>query len=178
MSYDDNDGVPKEDEDINGNGNYEDDDTDGDGYPNYRDIDDDGDNKLTKDETTDVSIFPITTNNNPQNIDTDGDGTPNYLDNDDDGDGILSVFESEVADENGNTIVDYLDSSSVQKIDAGTPAINTYFVNYIMVFQFQSLTLSNDTNTINYRDGYTYGTKSGQNESTDLSIDTGSTDNN
>ena len=47
LTEDDNDGIPAEYEDVNGNGNLIDDDTDGDGLPNYLDVDDDGDNVLT-----------------------------------------------------------------------------------------------------------------------------------
>ncbi|MEO6348297.1 MAG: hypothetical protein ABIO60_10360 [Aquaticitalea sp.] len=81
---DDNDGIPTEFEDINGNGNFDDDDTDGDKIPNYLDDDDDGDNVKTINENVNFDI-----NNNLENaLDTDGNGVPNYLDNDDDGDGI------------------------------------------------------------------------------------------
>lgn len=83
LEEDDNDGIPKELEDLNGNGNYDDDDTDGDGVPNYLDDDDDGDNVKTKDEFVNFDIA----NNLSNALDTDGDGTANYLDSDDDGDG-------------------------------------------------------------------------------------------
>lgn len=81
---DDNDGIPKELEDINGNGNYDDDDTDGDGVPNYLDDDDDGDNVKTIDEFINFEMA----NDLSNAVDTDGDGIPNYLDNDDDGDAV------------------------------------------------------------------------------------------
>ncbi|RAJ16329.1 hypothetical protein [Olleya aquimaris] len=85
---DDNDGIPAEMEDINGNGDLYDDDTDGDGLPNFLDVDDDGDNVLTVTELTDFDDND--TDNDPLTDpeDTDGDGIPNYLDNDDDGDGV------------------------------------------------------------------------------------------
>jgi hypothetical protein len=93
---DDDDGIPAEMEDINGNGNLYDDDTDGDGLPNFLDEDDDGDNVLTSTELLDYDDNdddddPLT---DPQ--DTDGDGVPNYLDNDDDGDGVLSINEENI----------------------------------------------------------------------------------
>ncbi|XCF05288.1 hypothetical protein ABI125_11195 [Tamlana crocina] len=90
---DDNDGVPAELEDINGDGDLENDDTDGDGIPNYIDADDDGDNILTKDENPDPDDNGIFDDAQ----DTDGDGIPDYLDNDDDGDGVLT------RDEEGDT---------------------------------------------------------------------------
>jgi hypothetical protein len=87
---DDNDGIPAEFEDINGNGNLLDDDSDNDGIPNFLDVDDDGDNVLTRDELT-----PNTLNTDPSlnPLDTDGDGIPDYLDTDDDGDGVLTRDE-------------------------------------------------------------------------------------
>jgi hypothetical protein len=93
---DDNDGVPAEMEDINGNGNLYDDDSDGDGLPDFLDVDDDGDNVLTSTELLDYDNNdddgnPLT---NPQ--DTDGDGIPNYLDNDDDGDLVLTIDEENI----------------------------------------------------------------------------------
>jgi len=68
----DNDGVPNELEDVNGNGFLTDDDTDMDGIPNYLDDDDDGDGILTIDEDTNGD-------GDPTNDDDDGDGIPNYL---------------------------------------------------------------------------------------------------
>jgi hypothetical protein len=87
---DDNDGIPAEYEDLNGNGDLLDDDSDNDGIPNFLDVDDDGDNVLTRDELT-----PDTLNTDPSinPLDTDGDGTPDYLDTDDDGDGALTRDE-------------------------------------------------------------------------------------
>lgn len=106
----DDDGIPNELEDLNGDGNLENDDTDGDGIPNYRDNDDDGDSVPTSVEILDVSgRLSIA-------IDTDGDGIPNYLDNDDDGDGVLTIDEDynhngDPTDDdiNQNEIPDYLD---------------------------------------------------------------------
>lgn len=119
---DDNDGIPAELEDINGNGDLTDDDTDGDGIPNYIDVDDDGDNVLTRaeidTENADGDDNPLT---NP--LDTDGDGEPDYLDTDDDNDGIDTIDEENLSQDNNPandltnlTIADYLNpdvSSSV-----------------------------------------------------------------
>ncbi len=86
---DDNDGVPAELEDIDGNGDLTNDDTDGDGVPNYLDEDDDGDNVLTKDENPDP--------NGDGNLDdaqnSDDDDKADYLDSDDDNDGVLTRDE-------------------------------------------------------------------------------------
>lgn len=90
---DDNDGIPAEFEDINGNGNLLDDDSDNDGIPNFLDIDDDGDNVLTRDELTPDSL---NTNPNINPLDTDGDDTPDYLDTDDDGDDALTRDEESI----------------------------------------------------------------------------------
>ncbi|MEZ4802759.1 MAG: hypothetical protein R2797_08290 [Gelidibacter sp.] len=84
LTEDDNDGIPSELEDINGNGDLTDDDTDGDGVPNYLDDDDDGDNVKTINEEVNYTEA----NGLANALDTDGDGIPNYLDNDDDGDGV------------------------------------------------------------------------------------------
>ena len=71
----DNDGVPSQLEDLNGNMNANDDDTDNDNIPNFFDADDDGDGVLTINED-------INNDGDPTNDDTDGDGIPNYLDSD------------------------------------------------------------------------------------------------
>lgn len=89
LTEDDNDGIPAELEDINGNGNLDDDDTDGDNLPNYKDPDDDGDNVLTIDENPNYTVADGLSNAQ----DTDGDGTPDYLDPDDDGDGVKTRDE-------------------------------------------------------------------------------------
>ncbi|TGV03307.1 hypothetical protein [Flavivirga rizhaonensis] len=95
LTEDDNDGIPAEFEDINGNGNLEDDDTDNDSIPNYIDPDDDGDNILTKDEGVDPNKDGIFSDAQ----DTDGNGTPDYLDNDDDGDGVKTRDEENDSDD-------------------------------------------------------------------------------
>ena len=124
---DDDDGIPAELEDINGNGDLTDDDTDGDGLPNYIDADDDGDNVLTKDEDPD----PNGDNVLDDALNTDGDDTPNYLDPDDDGDGINTRDEeTESQDLNpGNDITnsdvgaDYLNKDVA---NTNTPAATAY----------------------------------------------------
>lgn len=92
---DDNDDVPAEREDLNGNGDLSDDDSDGDGIPNFLDTDDDNDNVLTRDEeleadAEDENVIDI---DGVLYVDTDNDGIPNFLDNDDDGDGLLTRNE-------------------------------------------------------------------------------------
>lgn len=96
---DDNDGIPNNFEDFNGDGDLTNDDIDGDSIPNYLDDDDDGDGVLTIDEAKDVDGNPI---------DTDGDGDVDYLDNDDDGDGLFSNFET--GDTDGDGVANYLDN--------------------------------------------------------------------
>ena len=88
---DDNDGIPAEFEDLNGDGDLTNDDTDGDGLPNYLDPDDDNDNVPTASEMVN---FDINLANPLENaLNTDGQGLPNYLDPDDDGDGVLTINE-------------------------------------------------------------------------------------
>ncbi len=129
---DDNDGIPAEMEDINGNGDLYDDDTDGDGLPNFLDPDDDGDNVLTSTELIDYDNDdddddPLT---DPQ--DTDGDGIPNYLDPDDDGDGILTIDEENVnQDQNPSNdytnpnIADYLNPDVANEVPATAYRVHT-----------------------------------------------------
>ncbi|MGM5470379.1 hypothetical protein ACS386_08875 [Flavobacteriaceae bacterium LMO-SS05] len=101
---DDNDGIPAEFEDINGNGNLDDDDTDGDGIPNYLDQDDDGDNVLTAAENPNYTVADGLANAQ----DSDGDGIPDYLDMDDDGDGVKTRDEENVSKDQ-NPLNDILD---------------------------------------------------------------------
>ncbi|NND52567.1 MAG: hypothetical protein HKN54_09170 [Flavobacteriaceae bacterium] len=98
---DDEDDIPSELEDINGNGDLEDDDTDGDGIPNYKDNDDDGDNVLTKDENPD----PDGDGDLSDAQNTDGTDEPDYLDTDDDNDGVLTRNEDE--NDDGNLFNDF-----------------------------------------------------------------------
>lgn len=111
LTEDDNDGIPAELEDINGNGDLNDDDTDGDGLANYLDFDDDGDNIPTKEEKPDLNGDGIFIDAR----DTDSDGTPDYLDADDDGDGINtrdeendSTDQNPANDVTNNDVADYL----------------------------------------------------------------------
>lgn len=92
LEEDDNDGIPAEFEDINGNGNLDDDDTDGDGLPNYLDDDDDGDNVRTISESPNYSTVDGLANALNTDAAT-GDTIPDYLDPDDDGDGVLTRDE-------------------------------------------------------------------------------------
>ncbi|GAB1309067.1 hypothetical protein KH5_17500 [Urechidicola sp. KH5] len=71
----DEDGVPTNAEDIDGDGDPTNDNTDGDLLANFFDADDDGDGILTRNEDADGD-------GDPTNDDTDGDGTPDYLDAD------------------------------------------------------------------------------------------------
>ena len=112
---DDEDGVPSELEDINGNGDLEDDDTDGDGIPNYKDNDDDGDNVRTILENPDDNGDGLIDDAQ----DTDGDTIPDYLDDDDDNDGTITRYEDENLNKNlqdvfadGLTIRRYLDAAA------------------------------------------------------------------
>jgi hypothetical protein len=81
---DDGDEVLNGQEDLNGNGNYDDDDTDGDETPNYLDNDDDGDSVPTKKEDDGTG----TLNRDALSGPCPQDEIPNYLDIDSDGDGI------------------------------------------------------------------------------------------
>lgn len=104
LTEDDNDGIPAELEDINGNGDLTDDDTDMDGVPNYLDQDDDGDNVLTASENPNYSETDGLTSAQ----DSDGDGIPDYLDMDDDGDGVKTRDEENVSQDQNpqNDILD------------------------------------------------------------------------
>jgi hypothetical protein len=103
----DNDGLPDDTEDLNGNGDLTDDDTDMDGIPNYLDDDDDGDGVPTALETSGTG----SRGTNFLFLDTDLDGIENYLDNDDDGDGLLTIDED--YNGNGDPTDDDTDSSGV-----------------------------------------------------------------
>ena len=118
---DDEDGIPSELEDINGNGNLEDDDTDGDSIPNYKDNDDDGDNVSTLLEKPDPNNDGLIDDAQ----DTDGDTIPDYLDADDDNDGTITRYEDENL--NGNLQDDFADGSVIRRyLDA---AASDVFVN-------------------------------------------------
>ncbi|MDU8887149.1 hypothetical protein RXV94_13340 [Yeosuana sp. MJ-SS3] len=122
LTEDDNDGIPAEFEDINGNGDLEDDDTDGDGLPNYLDDDDDGDNVRTVTENPEYTQTDGLANAQ----DTDGDSIPDYLDDDDDGDGVLTRDEENISqDQNPTNDVtnnevgpDYLNQEIIEVVPA------------------------------------------------------------
>ncbi|MCX7550432.1 hypothetical protein [Xanthomarina sp. F2636L] len=129
---DDNDGIPAEMEDLNGNGDYYDDDTDGDGIPNFLDPDDDGDNVLTSTELIDYDNDDDDDNPLTDPQDTDGDGIPNYLDTDDDGDGVLTIDEENVnQDQNpandftNPNIADYLNPDVATTVPATAYRVHT-----------------------------------------------------
>lgn len=73
----DNDTVPSNKEDINGDGDFNNDDTDGDGIPNYFDADDDGDGVLTKNEDANGDGDPTNDFSDPNKP-----STPDYLNKD------------------------------------------------------------------------------------------------
>jgi len=155
ITYDDDDLVLSATEDINNDNDLTNDDTDSDGYPNYIDTDDDGDNISTKNEDIDGD-------GDPTNDDTDSDSIPNYLDTDDDNDGVLSINESKTADDNVNTIPDYLDPDTTKFIDPILTPKNNYKQSYTIIFKFEdALNFSNGESNIKYSNGYSYGTKEG-----------------
>lgn len=120
LTEDDNDGVPANLEDINGNGDLTDDDTDGDGVPNYLDDDDDGDNIATNNENPDANAD----GNIDDAQDTDSDGIPDYLDSDDDGDGVNTRDEENISQDN-NPLNDVSDTSTDAVADYLNPDIMT-----------------------------------------------------
>ncbi|MCF1192739.1 hypothetical protein LRR18_14175 [Mangrovimonas sp. AS39] len=157
LLQDDNDGVPAELEDINGNGDLYDDDTDGDGIPNFLDADDDGDNILTivelddndlvdangdGDNDDDVDGDPLT---NP--VDTDGDGIPNYLDNDDDGDFVLTIDEENITQDNNPSndftnpnVADYLNSDVATTVPATAYRPHNMSLNFSIHLEVNNVT--------------------------------------
>lgn len=129
---DDNDGVPAEFEDVNGNGNLFDDDTDGDGIPNFLDVDDDGDNVLTRDELN-VNGRDENFGNNP--LDTDGDGVLDYLDTDDDGDGALTRDEE-------NFVQDQNPRNDITDITVGPDYLNPNVSTVVPAVAFRAHTVT------------------------------------
>lgn len=175
LSYDDNDGVSTEIEnnlDISifkdASDSFDINDIDGDGFPNYIDDDDDGDGIPTSEEDWDITTLPPTRTGDPTTVDTDADGIPDYLDADDDGDGEPTITESNSLDDNQNTIVDYLDAATVNPIEARDAITTVYTLSYSMLFELSTLNLTSETSTISYPDGYTYGTKTGSFQLSDL----------
>ncbi len=147
LTEDDNDGIPAELEDINGNGDLKDDDSDGDGIPNYKDVDDDGDNILTRSENPDPNGDGLLDDAQ----DTDGDGKPDYLDTDDDGDGALTRDE-ETDTQNNNPIdditnsdigPDYLNADVATEITATAFRQHTIYKTYEVFMTIYDITLSN-----------------------------------
>ncbi|WP_459212954.1 hypothetical protein [Aquimarina rhabdastrellae] len=160
---DDNDGIPSEEEDLNGNGNLEDDDTDGDGLPNYRDPDDDNDNILTSNEIPNG----IPNNDNPR--DTDEDGIPDYLEADDDNDGVLTINEDISGsnnprdpsnDEDGDNILNYLDNDSSPATPvSNSPALsNAVRITYRTTVTIINLEFNSTNNNFN-QNSFILGTK-------------------
>lgn len=155
-AQDDNDGIPAEDEDLNGNGNYFDDDTDNDGIPNFLDIDDDNDNVLTLNELgSDIE--------NGNYLDTDNDGIPDYLDDDDDGDGVITRYEDLNAnanssnpeefilnpaddDTNQNGIPNYLDPEDTQSETIDVVKVNSISRDFRTIVRAQNITMENTAN--------------------------------
>lgn len=156
LTEDDNDGIPAELEDINGNGNLEDDDTDNDGIPNYIDADDDGDNILTKDEAPD----PNEDGDISDAQDTDGNGTPDYLDNDDDGDGVDTRDEE-------NDSQDKNPANDITNSDIGADYLNPAVANTVTATEYRdhnitqtytvTLTISNFDLTLISLDQFDFG---------------------
>ncbi|MBQ0769803.1 MAG: hypothetical protein KBT58_10955 [Bizionia sp.] len=141
---DDNDGIPAELEDINGNGNLEDDDTDGDGIPNYLDADDDGDNVLTINESPNYTAADGLS----LALDTDGDGIPDYLDDDDDGDGVLTRDEENATqdqnptnDISNNTVgPDYLNPLVATSVPATAYRVHSIKQEFVVTLNLENLT--------------------------------------
>lgn len=131
LTEDDDDGIPAELEDINGNGNLEDDDTDGDGIPNYLDVDDDGDNILTEDEAAD----PDGDGDLSDAQDTDNDGIPDYLDKDDDGDGVDTRDE-----ENDST--DQNPANDITNSEVGADYLNPDIANTVTASKYRAHNIS------------------------------------
>ncbi|SDZ93983.1 hypothetical protein [Bizionia paragorgiae] len=141
---DDNDGIPAELEDLNGNGDLYDDDTDGDGIPNFLDADDDGDNVLTINERPNYTAADGLS----MALDTDGDGIPDYLDDDDDGDGVLTRDEENTTqDQNptnditNNTVgPDYLNPMVATAVPATAYRVHSIKQKFVVTLNLENLT--------------------------------------
>ncbi len=131
LTEDDNDGIPAELEDINGNGNLDDDDTDADGVPNYLDQDDDGDNVFTASENPNYTETDGLSNAQ----DTDGDGIPDYLDMDDDGDGVKTRDEENLSQDQ-NPLNDILDPN------VGPDYLNPEIKNTVLATAYKTHTIT------------------------------------
>ena len=145
LTIDDEDGVAAEDEDINGDGNYDNDFSDDDAIPDYLDFDDDNDGIKTIDEDVDGD-------DDPTNDDTDDDGIPNYLDIDDDGDGVNTIDEELTDTDLDGGGLDYLDpNANTPRTESRSIAPNTYVKTYKNTFIIYSLQLTNTNgNSISY----------------------------
>ncbi|WP_375240008.1 hypothetical protein [Aurantibacter sp.] len=130
---DDNDGIPAEYEDIDGDGDLENDDSDGDGLPNYLDADDDGDNVLTINENTNFDTTTLLT----LAQDTDNDSIPDYLDTDDDGDTVLTIDEENQTTDN-NPLNDITDPA------AGADFLNPLVANTIPATAYIAHTINQE----------------------------------
>ncbi|WP_242205313.1 hypothetical protein [Aestuariivivens insulae] len=151
---DDNDGIPAEFEDINGDGNLDNDDTDGDGIWNYLDDDDDGDNVPTKSENPNFTEADGLANAQ----DTDGDGKPDYLDDDDDGDGVLTRDEESV-DQNEDPRddvrdpdvgADYLNKDVIEAVPAKAYREHTIYQTYNITLIIENVNLEIITQDFNF----------------------------
>ncbi|MDX1471302.1 MAG: hypothetical protein R3213_07380, partial [Flavobacteriaceae bacterium] len=128
---DDNDGIPAEFEDLNGNGDLTDDDTDGDGLPNYIDFDDDGDNVPTSAENPNFTVG----SGLEDAQDTDEDGIPDYLDADDDGDGVLTRDEE-------NFSQDRNPLNDITNTDIGADFLNPEVASQVSATAYRAHTIS------------------------------------
>lgn len=159
---DDNDGIPANLEDINGDGDLENDDTDGDGIPNYKDSDDDGDNIPTANENPD----PNNDNDPSDALDTDGDNTPNYLDADDDNDGVITRYEDTNGDNDPSNDItnptigpDYLNNLITVSTVNDVYRDHTKNQTFTCIITIENMTLINSsTNEILISEDYFFGT--------------------
>jgi len=143
LAEDDNDGIPAEFEDINGNGDLDDDDTDQDGVPNYLDQDDDGDNVFTSAENPNYTIADGLINAQ----DSDSDGIPDYLDADDDGDGVKTRDEENLSQDNNplndildpNVGPDYLNPAITNTVPATDYRTHTIYQTFVVSMLVQNL---------------------------------------
>jgi len=150
LEEDDNDGIPAELEDLNGNGDLTDDDTDGDGIPNYLDSDDDGDNIPTSSENPD----PNGDEDLSDALDTDNDNTPNYLDNDDDDDGIITRYEdSNMNNDPSDDITDPLIGADYLNSAVITSVTNDVYRDHTKTQTYQCNVTAQNINLINNSSG-------------------------
>jgi hypothetical protein len=119
---DDGDGIPTKQEDLNGDGNWQNDDADKDGIPAYLDPNDA--QKLLSGGDSDGDGIPDKTECNSAGsnrcVDTDGDGRPDYMDADSDGDGTSDAVEG-ATDTDDDGIPNRLESSKADTDGDGRP---------------------------------------------------------